>query len=455
MKFSAFSLLALGALFPEWANASLSGSVGPTTTRAAKAAKKTCKITDYGAKTGATGDISAALTSAWNACKTGGEILIPSGEWGLGKWVTLSGGTGVSINLEGTIYRTGTAGGHMIIVQKSTDVEFYSGNSKGAMQGYGYQFHKQGKGVYGPRLLRFVSVTDFSVHDIALVDSPAFHFVMDGVKNGEVYNIIVRGGNQGGLDGLDLMASTNVHVHDVAVTNKDECVTVKLSNKRTNRAQNKSSHILVEDIFCNWSGGCAIGSLGADTAISDITYRNVYTVNSNQMMMIKNNGGDGVFQNSVFENFIGHGNAYSLKIDAAWAGQSKVAGNGVEYKNLTFSNWKGTAANGASRGPVVILCSATAPCENIDVSGINIWTETGSSIVDKCNNAFGKGHCLRTGSGTYTSVATTKTVANYAAATMPGQITAGLGLTTSIPVPAVPTTYFPGQKPKSALLGSA
>lgn len=67
-----------------------------------------------------------------------------------------------------------------------------------------------------------MSVTDFSVHDIALVDSPAFHFVMDTVTNGEVYNMIVRGGNRGGLDGFNLMAAKNVHVHDVAVTNKDE-----------------------------------------------------------------------------------------------------------------------------------------------------------------------------------------------------------------------------------------
>ncbi|OBR03182.1 Rhamnogalacturonase A [Colletotrichum higginsianum IMI 349063] len=445
MKFTSVSLLALGALLPGFGSAQLSGKVGPSTTAAAKAAKKSCKITDYGAKAGATGDIGAALKSAWNACKTGGEILIPEGEWGLGTWQTLSGGSGVSINLEGTIYRTGTAGGHMIIVQKSTDIEFYSSNSKGAMQGYGYEFHKQGTSIYGPRLLRFVSVTDFSVHDIALVDSPAFHFVMDTVTNGEVYNMIVRGGNRGGLDGFNLMAAKNVHVHDVAVTNKDECVTVK----------NKSSNVLIENVFCNWSGGCAIGSLGADTAISDIHYRNVYTSNSNQMMMIKNNGGDGVFQNAKFENFIGHGNAYSLKIDAAWAGQSKASGDGVEYKNLTFSNWKGTAANGASRGPVVALCAAAVPCENIDVSGINIWTEAGSSIVDKCNNAFGKGHCLRTGSGTYTSTATTKTVTGYSAATMPGLVTAGLGLTKSIDIPAIPTTFYPGATPLSALAGSA
>jgi rhamnogalacturonan hydrolase len=30
----------------------------------------------------------------------------------------------------------------MIIVTGATDFEFYSSNSKGAMQGYGYTFHK-------------------------------------------------------------------------------------------------------------------------------------------------------------------------------------------------------------------------------------------------------------------------------------------------------------------------
>jgi rhamnogalacturonan hydrolase len=67
-------------------------------------------------------------------------VYIPSGSYGLSSWVTLSGGSGVSINLEGVIYRitSATAGGTMISVSSTTDFEFYSGNSKGAIQGYGY-----------------------------------------------------------------------------------------------------------------------------------------------------------------------------------------------------------------------------------------------------------------------------------------------------------------------------
>lgn len=76
--------------------------------------------------------------------------MIPEGDYGLGTWVNLNKGTGVSINLEGTIYRTGTDEGNMISIKDSTDVEFYSATSKGAIQGYGYEFHKDGS--YGPRI---------------------------------------------------------------------------------------------------------------------------------------------------------------------------------------------------------------------------------------------------------------------------------------------------------------
>lgn len=40
--------------------------------------------------------------------------------------------------------------------------------------------------------------------------------------------MVIRGGNEGGLDGIDVWG-TNIWVHDVEVTNKDECVTVKVS----------------------------------------------------------------------------------------------------------------------------------------------------------------------------------------------------------------------------------
>lgn len=195
-------LLATASYYILPATAQLSGTVGPTTSTADKAATKVCNILDYGGEASVDTDNGDAITQAWTDCASGGQVLIPEGDYGLATWVTLSKGSGVALNIEGTIYRTGTASGNMIGIEDSTDIEVYSATSKGAIQGYGYEFHKDGD--YGARLMRCTSCKDFSIHDLILVDAPQFHLSLDTVSNGEVYNMIIHGGYMGGLDGIDV-----------------------------------------------------------------------------------------------------------------------------------------------------------------------------------------------------------------------------------------------------------
>ena len=175
--------------------------------------------------------------------------------------------------------------------------------------------------------------------------------------------------------------------------------------------------------------------------------------------MIKSNGGSGTFKNAVFSNFMGHSNAYTLDLDSTWSSMTKVAGSGVSYSNLTFDHWHGTALNGATRAPIQALCPSAVPCTDLTISNFYVWTEAGSKVLQKCANSYGTGGCLNTGKSYTAYVTTTKTltsVASYSATTMPGEITVGLGITKSIDIPAVPTTYFPGATPAKALLnGSA
>jgi hypothetical protein len=49
-----------------------------------------------------------------------------------------------------------TAGGNMIYIEHTTDFEFYSGTSKGAIQGYGYQFAESA--------FEFTSFLSYSTH---------------------------------------------------------------------------------------------------------------------------------------------------------------------------------------------------------------------------------------------------------------------------------------------------
>jgi rhamnogalacturonan hydrolase len=105
----------------------------------------------------------------------------------------------------------------------------------------------------------------------------------------------------------------------------------------------------------------------------------------------------GSVSDSVFSNFIGHSNAYSLDINAYWE-SAQAPGNGVLYTGLTFSNWKGTCANGAQRAPIQLLCSSTTPCTGLNINNFAIWTDTGSYEYYKCQNAWGDGPCLVHGS---------------------------------------------------------
>lgn len=72
MKLNLFSLLTVVLLSPT-VTAQLSGSVGPLTSRAAKAAVKVCNVLNYGGVASKTSDIGPPLASAWAACKSGGE----------------------------------------------------------------------------------------------------------------------------------------------------------------------------------------------------------------------------------------------------------------------------------------------------------------------------------------------------------------------------------------------
>lgn len=131
------------------------------------------------------------------------------------------------------------------------------------------------------------------------------------------------------------------------------------------------------------------------------------------MMLIKSYGGSGTLSNCHFENFIGHENAYSLDINGYWSGQTEVAGDGVLFTDITFSGWTGTCADGATRGPIYIICPGGNPCDGIIIEDFAIWTDTGNEITWKCSSAYGTGACLEDSSNhvSYAVATTTFTTA--------------------------------------------
>jgi len=431
MKFTTWKSLLSFVSASTLISAQLTGSVGPTTSTASKQAT-ICNVLNYGGTVGSS-DIGPAIGNAFNNCvlnNTGSTLYVPPGNYGMQTWQILTGGTQWALQMDGVITRESTAGGNMIVVENTNDFEFFSSNSAGAIQGNGYQCRNA-----GPRLIRIVTSTNWSLHDIIMVDSPEFHLVVQEGSNGEVYNLAIRGTNLGGSDGIDI-SGVNHWVHDVEVTNRDECVTIK----------SPASNILVEQIWCNQSGGSAIGSMGAGTAIENILYRNVYTNGGNQIFMIKSWGGDGYLRNVVLQNFIARGTAYGLDVNQYWSGQTEVAGNGVQVNNVTFENWDGAVVDGVARPPIQFLCADGAPCTNMILNNVNLWSAT-DEATNKCESAFGTGSCLHSGTPTSFAVTTT-TIGMPAGFTTPpslsGDLSVGFATNSPIPIPTIPTIFYPG-----------
>ena len=184
------------------------------------------------------------------------------------------------------------------------------------------------------------------------------------------------------------------------------------------------------------------------------------------MYMIKSNGGSGTVSNVVLENFIGHGNAYSLDIDQYWSSMSPIGGAGVQLDNIKINNWTGTEANGLQRGPVKVMCADGAPCTDVVITDFAMWTETGSAQWYSCQSAYSHAHphpggfCLRRSPDKVSYAATTKTVTSaptgYEAPSMAADLaTHTWGTTESIPIPTIPASFFPGVMPISAVAGGS
>lgn len=82
------------------------------------------------------------------------------------------------------------------------------------------------------------------------------------------------------------------------------------------------------------------------------------------------------------------------------------------------------------------------------LNDVNLWSATGEA-TNKCESAFGEGSCLDSDSDAVSSYAiTTTSISEPPGYTVPptlsGDLSQGFATDSSIPIPTIPSTFFPG-----------
>ncbi|KAJ5713615.1 uncharacterized protein N7483_010796 [Penicillium malachiteum] len=448
----------------------LIGPVGPTTSLSDKTIE--CNILDYGGVADNSTDVATAIEKTFTECvqaHPGSRLIVPEGEYLVNRSIVLSNATNWAFQLDGLI--TAAYGGNwtvdrelilqgfagvenlnstingegdgeflldVLVIINAVDFEFYSENGRGAFQGQGY-IYRILDNTDRPRLVRLISPTNASVHDLILVDSPKFHIVLDFAVNVETYHLTIRGANLGSYDGIDAIG-TNYYIHDNEVTNRDECVSVK----------SPSHHALVENLICNQAGsGVSIGSLNVSAEISNIEARNISIIQGNEIAFIKTYpGGSGYVTNVTFANFRSLSSLYGLNLDQYWQNTFTPDTGSVALSNIAFRNFSGSIADGAERPPLYLLANDLTFATNITLEDFSVWTESGTYVVNKINNVFGTGDdsygtndgivSLASGESPYTYTSTytvTASPTNWQAPTSPSWALPSTGYGTASPIP--------------------
>ncbi|GKZ21743.1 hypothetical protein AbraCBS73388_007656 [Aspergillus brasiliensis] len=432
----------LASLFAGLTVGQLIGPVGPTTKLEDKNIE--CNILDYGGVADNETDVATAIETTFTDCVLNNpksRLVVPEGNYLIKRSVVLSNATNWAFQLDGLI--TAAYGGNwtvdrelilqgfageqiinatingegdgkflldVLVIVNAVDFEFYSSNGLGAFQGQGY-IYRNLNNTDRPRLVRLISPTNASAHDLILVDSPKFHIVFDFAVNLEAYHLTIRGANLGSYDGIDAIG-TNYYIHD-----------------------NEEA-------------------------------RNISIIQGNNIAFIKTYpGGSGYVENVTFENFRSLNSLYGLDINQYWQNTWTPDTGSVSLSNLVFKNFSGnlpihsvkapysreitgSVADGARRPPLYLFASDLTFATNVTVEDFSVWTESGTTVVNKISNIFGTGddsygendgiETLQSGESPYTYTSTytiTASPTNWQAPSTPTWALPSTGYGTASPIP--------------------
>ncbi|XP_011656227.1 exopolygalacturonase [Cucumis sativus] len=347
-------------------------------------------VTKFGAMPNT--EIFQALTDAWKAAcgsTSQSQVLIPQGAYKLSK-IQLTGPckSHIQIQLQGILQApVDLVGDNWISFQ---NIDQFTLTGQGVFDG-------QGKIAWGkndcnknpncaklPINVRFDYIKNSIVSDITSKDSKSFHFNVLGCKNLTFKHVNINAPQDSpNTDGIHIGRSVGINVINTKIGTGDDCISLG----------DGSQQVTITNVTCAPGHGISVGSLGryvGETPVQGVRAKNCTLINTTNGVRIKTRPSSpsfGVASDIHFEDIIMVNVINPLVIDqeyCPWNQCDKKNPSKVKISNVSFINIRGTAANTLA---VSFVCSSQFPCEDIEVTDINLtYNGSGGPISSMCKN---------------------------------------------------------------------
>ncbi|CBI28389.3 hypothetical protein VitviT2T_018075 [Vitis vinifera] len=348
-------------------------------------------VTKHGAKADGS-DISQALLAAWKeacASPTPSSVLVPAGTYGLGQ-ICFEGPCKAPINLivEGTLKapvdtKNFKADAGWVAFQ---NIDHFTLSGKGVFDG-------QGPAVWGkkcarssycgalPINLKFNFLTNSMVRDVTTKDSKQFHVNVLGCKNLSFYHFTVSAPEESlNTDGIHIGRSSGINITNTNIKTGDDCISIG----------DGSEQITIDQVTCGPGHGISVGSLGKyanEAPVVGIKVTGSTLTNTQNGIRVKTWPASpaGIASNMHFEDIIMNNVGNPILIDQEYCPYSQCKQqipSRVKISDVTFKNIRGTSSTELA---VKLVCSSGVPCQNVQLTDINLKFN-GGAPTSICKN---------------------------------------------------------------------
>ncbi|KAJ3707779.1 hypothetical protein LUZ61_011484 [Rhynchospora tenuis] len=371
-------------------------AAGANSTKAGAAG--TFNIEDFGVVADGKTDNAPGFLKAWKAaCEATGKptIVIGKGDYLLGP-VLFEGpckGDHITIQLDGNLLGSTNLGSYKENWLQFQHINGLTITGTGTVDGQGAKTWPENKCKSAggackvfPMSMVFAFIEGLTVHGITSVNSKYFHMNVFSSKNVELSSLTITAPEDSpNTDGIHLGDNTNVTITDVTIGTGDDCISVGPG----------TSKVLITKVKCGPGHGISIGSLGRyanEKDVTDITVKSctlTRTTNGLRIKTYQSNPTPLEVSGIHYEDITMDHVTYPIIIDQQYCPNGKCGGTGESTVKIVDVTYKGIKGTSADPNTVVLKCSAKNPCEQIDVSGIQITAPAGTSNITCVNTKLG------------------------------------------------------------------